>query len=250
VIVFIGGMQRSGSTFSFNVAREILRRRGGVYQETTPHVLEVVGQAALKTPRVRHVIVKAHSIDEPSMAVLRLGGIRAICTIRRPEDAVASYMDIFGMRLETAVEEIYDWIKGYARIRPFALTVRYDLIERFPLLAAWRIALYLCPSAIPVEVASIWRRHTKSAVKASTDNMKQDNPEVRDIGFSYYDANTFYHRRHVSSIKPRLAKTMLSEAEIAVIRERMSDFLDSRGDINWRRVREDETPGNLKSDGG
>ncbi|HVA39059.1 MAG TPA: hypothetical protein VNF49_00220 [Candidatus Binataceae bacterium] len=87
MIVFIGGMQRSGSTFSFNVVREILRRHGGVYQETTPHVLGAVEQAVAKAPQAKHVIVKAHSIDEPSLAALRLGGIRAIRTVRRPEDA-------------------------------------------------------------------------------------------------------------------------------------------------------------------
>jgi hypothetical protein len=87
------------------------------------------------------------------------------------------------------------------------------------------------PGVMPLEVMSIWRRHRKSVVKALTDNMKKHNPGVRDISFSYYDANTFYHRRHVSSIKPRLAKATLSDAQITAIRRRLLEFLDSDGNI-------------------
>jgi hypothetical protein len=231
MIVFVGGMQRSGSTFSFNVVREILRRRGGVYQEVSPHVLGVVEQAAINVPQAKHVIVKAHSIDEPSLAALRLGGIHAICTVRRPEDAIASHIDVFGVNFEAAVDGIHEWLKRYGQIAPFALTINYELIERLPLWAAWRIARYVCPSVMPAEVVSIWRRHRKSAVKALTDNIKRDNPGVRDVGFSYYDLKTFYHRRHISSIKRRLAKATLSDAQITAIRKRLLEFLDSHGNI-------------------
>jgi hypothetical protein len=68
-------------------------------------------------------------------------------------------------------------------------------------------------------------------VKALTDNMKQDNPGVRDIGFSYYDVKTFYHRRHVSSIRPRLARAILSDARITAIRRRLLEFVDPHGNI-------------------
>ncbi len=231
MIVFIGGMQRSGSTFSFNIVRETLRRRASVYQETTPHVLSAVEQAATKTPQATHVVIKAHSIDEPSLAVLRMGGIRAICTVRRPEDAIASYIDVFGVSFEAALEECHEWLRIYEQIRSFALTIDYRLIERFSLWAAWRIARYVCPSVMLAEVVSTWKRHRKSVVKAVTDIMEPNNPEVRDIGFSYYDIKTFYHRRHVSSIRPRLAKATLSDAQISDIRRRLQGYLRPHGNI-------------------
>lgn len=43
-IVFIAGMPRSGSTFSFNVARDVLRARGSVYQEAPPNISQELAQ--------------------------------------------------------------------------------------------------------------------------------------------------------------------------------------------------------------
>ena len=45
MIVLIAGMPRSGSTFSFNVVREILLARGSVYQESCEDVIGAVGRS-------------------------------------------------------------------------------------------------------------------------------------------------------------------------------------------------------------
>lgn len=48
MIVFIVDMQQSGSTFAFNIVRDILLARGSLYQEASPRLvaeLEKAGEA-------------------------------------------------------------------------------------------------------------------------------------------------------------------------------------------------------------
>jgi hypothetical protein len=63
VIILIAGMPRSGSTFSFNVVREVLSARGSIYQEACEDVVGVVGRSG----GADHVLVKTHNLDEPSL---------------------------------------------------------------------------------------------------------------------------------------------------------------------------------------
>ena len=84
-------MPRSGSTFSFNVAREILSARGSVYQEPREDVVEAVSRSG----GTDHMLVKGHNLDAVSLALARAGGMRIIMTVHRVEDAMASWLEMF-----------------------------------------------------------------------------------------------------------------------------------------------------------
>jgi hypothetical protein len=177
----IVGMPRSGSTFSFNVAREILSALGAVYQEACDDVVGVVGRSG----GADHVLVKSHNLDEPSLALARAGAMRIIMTVRRVEDAMASWFDAF----DAVPEPILQHLKTKALIIP------YEQIDRRPWLAVWRIARAICPIVYPSEVLAITHRLSKATVKRQTDTLPIDAPGVVDIGFPYYDSRTFFHRR-------------------------------------------------------
>ena len=94
VILLVAGMQRSGSTFAFNVARDVLRARGRLYQEA-PAEADIAGAIA-RAANAEHVLIKAHTANPLAVALTRRGVVRAICTTRRIEDAAASWMEAFG----------------------------------------------------------------------------------------------------------------------------------------------------------
>jgi hypothetical protein len=155
MIVLIAGMPRSGSTFSFNVAREILSARGTVYQEPSA---DVVG-AVRRSDSADYVLVKSRRLDEPSRALARAGVMRIIMTVRRVEDAMASWLDTFDAVPEpTAVQIMRDWLWLFQQLRTKALIVPYPQIELRPWLAVWRIARAICPIVYPSEIISITRR--------------------------------------------------------------------------------------------
>ena len=152
VIVLLAGMQRSGSTFAFNVARDVLRARGRVYQEA-PAEADVVGALA-RAGDAEHVLVKAHEADPLTISMVWHGAVRVVCTMRRIEDAAASWMEAFGWSEAETVEYLRAWLTLYARLRGAALLVPYAQLDRRPWLAAWRIAHFLCPDATPAEGAA------------------------------------------------------------------------------------------------
>jgi hypothetical protein len=71
MIVFIGGMPRSGSTFSFNIARDLVERDGTVYQEPDSHLLDVVDRSAQSD----HIVFKAHTADDTTIRLIQAGAV-------------------------------------------------------------------------------------------------------------------------------------------------------------------------------
>ena len=201
MIVFIAGMPRSGSTFAFNIVRELLTARGTVHQEAIVSLAVALAEA----PDAEHVIIKAHAADEATVDAVLSRRLRTICTIREPVDAVASWMEAFDPDLDRAIALFKAWFVLYELIRAHTLTVSYEQIDTNPLAAALDIGRYVVPSASEQEIEAIVARHTKAEVFARTRSLAKDAPGIRDVGFSYYDSATFYHRRHVASIETRTA---------------------------------------------
>jgi gamma-glutamylcysteine synthetase len=226
MIVLIAGMPRSGSTFSFNVAREILSARGSVYQEACDDVVGVVG----RSDGADHVLVKTHNLDEPSLALARVGAMCIIVTVRRVEDAMASWFDAFGSVPEpTALDFMHHWICLFQHLRTKALIIPYNQIDRRPWLAVWRIARAICPIVYPSEVLAITRQLSKATVKRQTDTLPIEAPGVVDIGFSHYDARTLLHRRHVSDLKSRPAEQRLSPERLETVRAALGAAIMAAG---------------------
>ena len=86
MIVFVAGMQRSGSTFVFNVAREVLSRSGRVYAEPSFSVPEVL----IRSSGADHIILKSHIADDLLLSLTRHGAVKTFCTYRCVEDWMSS----------------------------------------------------------------------------------------------------------------------------------------------------------------
>lgn len=199
MIVLVVGMQRSGSTFSYNIAREVLCGRGTVHHEAGDDLRAAMRRA----DGTDHVIVKTHANDPFAVSLLQLGGARAICTVRPIRDALASWIETFGRDDDTIVAGMRDWLALYRALRPHALIIPFDKIDRHPLWAAWRIGRYIADGIWPTETARIGLRYTKKRIKPLTDALRRDAPGVVDAGFTWYDSTTLLHRRHVSTLASR-----------------------------------------------
>ena len=205
MIVIIAGMWRSGSTFAFNVARDVLRKRGTVFQESSVNLNDAVELSG----GADHILLKAHSFD---LADLSQREVRVICTIRRVEDAFASWIEAFRWEEDQTMALMHDWMLFYQAIQKTALTVHYRQVDRLSWLAALRIGRYVAPDVTPWEAFAIARRHGKAKVKRRADAMRLGDPNTVDLGFTYCDNQTLFHRRHVSTLRSRPAEQRL-EAE-------------------------------------
>lgn len=214
MIVFVAGMPRSGSTFTFNIARELLLQRGSVAQVPAESVITSLSRVG----RADHLIFKGHGADETTLDLIRFGAIKVICSTRRPEDAIASWVDTFGFSLEESISVMDRWFSMYELIKDNALLIDYDEIEIDPMYVAHRIAEFL---SLPVgEASDICRRYTKDKVLEISKRVERGEGDIEYGGFSYYDRETFFHRRHVQSVKPIRSENRLSAAELDLLRGR------------------------------
>ncbi|NEX94958.1 hypothetical protein [Caulobacter sp. 17J65-9] len=228
MIVIAAGMQRSGSIYSFNVLRDVLRRRGQLHQEPTCAVEAALVRA--EAAGADHVLLKAHHADETLVRMLRVGAARAVCTVRRPDDAIASWIETFGVGLEESIAAMRVWLAFYQRIRDVALVVPYADVDRRPIRTAWRIGRWIDPRLSPVQAITIARRHAKAAVKARTDPLSPQDAGVADGGNSYFETATLFHRRHVSSLVSRPADARLDADQLAHVRIALGPQLAAVGD--------------------
>lgn len=224
MIVFLAGMMRSGSTFSFNVVRELLSSRGLIHAQAGNSVAKI----ARRNRGADHVIVKGHNCDRATMKLIQAGSVRTICTWRKPVDAIASWMDTFGFDYEQSTTAYREWFAMFEQIRENSLVLSFDDIEKHPQECVRRIAAHLVGGITPDEVAQIADRCSKANAKAISDSIDRKAAESVDIGFSYYDKTTFLHRRHVTSLEERPATGRIPDDLIARIeREFPSEF------TNW-----------------
>jgi hypothetical protein len=225
VRVLIGGMIKSGSTFTFNAAREILSASGKVATSAADSFESWIDES-----KFQHFITKSHIPNAKTTEDIREGIVKSICTIRRPEDAIASFNRTFGRRIEQSTRHVCDWLGWYSSVFIHALTIEFDLIEAEPESAVMKIDKFLTGSCDRERAARIAASYEKSKLKESLDALEENSNTV-NIGFSYYDKNSFFHRRHISSLAPQSAEDCLTREQLAHIRDNLKGFVDLSGQL-------------------
>ena len=222
MIVVIAGMYRSGSTFSFNIARESLV--GPI------DVLSANGVAAnqLEQSTGHHLLVKAHLPDQTLMAKVLDGSAACICTYRKPEEAIASWMDTFGFGFDESMWTINHWLEWHRTVHCPILNIPYEMIEDRPLRAIFMIQRYLMGHVDTRAARRLRLEYDKAHVKKTYDLLSESDETV-NIGFSHYNAKTFFHRRHVSSVAKREISKTLNSTQIAGVRQQLGKCVDAEG---------------------
>ncbi|NUU39113.1 hypothetical protein, partial [Pseudomonas sp. C2B4] len=163
----------------------------------------------LDAAQEKNLILKSHDLDEMGITLLKIGAMKGVCTIRDPFEAIESWMEVFGFSLEQSMIDFGKWLKTFQSIQQDVLVLRFDLIQDRPIIAIWKIARYLGFTLSPMEFFRLWKSYQKKSISKFSNSLSANSDETVDIGFSYYDKENFFHRRHV-----RLNKTIkLSSSE-------------------------------------
>lgn len=231
MIVVIGGMPRSGSTFTFNIARESLLIRGHTARWVSVGSLSdaLLGEAG----DFNHLIIKTHAPDELMTKLILMGGAVCICSHRRPENAIKSWMNTFGHDFTTALTLIEDWIKWHQVVRHVSQNVSYETIES-DLGEAIETVQRSLGFASPVSVDKLSEKYSKGAVYKKYAGMEKSDKTV-DIGFSYYDPETFFHRSHVSDVASPRSNESLSKDNLEEMMIRLAPYISPAGEYIVQR---------------
>jgi hypothetical protein len=193
-------MIRSGSTWSFNVALNLIRSADPAHQvfgfyDENPVVLK----AALKR-RSSHLVIKSHALHPSAHEYCRTNAIKAIFTWRSPYDAVVSATRMFG----STVEHWINVIRSELRIWSFhletnsAYIVPYKAIIRNPSSEIAAIASYLDLSVEPEKVRQIAQELSLERLREFSHHVAELDPRrlVRSNG-CIYDRRTLLHANHI-----------------------------------------------------
>lgn len=200
MIVLCNGMQRSGSTWSYNVCVNLLRLVSpsesiySGYHEELRSLLESLDC------EYDHLVIKSHTLDSVGRMLGRLGCAKVIYTCRDAYDAIASYMAMFGRPFEEALAAIRDSLL----LREFhlktcnVLEIHYESLTKTPRDRIVDIAAYLGLTAPGDIVEQVHAQTSAERMKALSEKFDQHNPEslVRQ-GHLLYDRHTLLHEGHI-----------------------------------------------------
>lgn len=147
MIILCGGMVRSGSTWSFNVCRSLLKTAN------LPYISGYFGEEEQVDRAIREatidlsqsLIIKAHVPGPQSLSMIREGTVKNIFTFRDPRDIICSRMKFENRGFESVLEvtvqncSIYNW---YRQFTP-TLFIRFESMMADPISEIQRISNFL-----------------------------------------------------------------------------------------------------------
>ncbi|MBI3513619.1 MAG: sulfotransferase domain-containing protein [Proteobacteria bacterium] len=230
MLVLCTGMIRSGSTWSFNVVKQLLARaapavRGG-YADEVGEALRLHGAAA------DHLVVKCHAPDVLGRAMIKQRLCRTIYTYREPLEAVVSAIGLKNSHLEEATARIKASLE-LLRFQIEAGGVRClwygDVVEN-PQACVEAIAEYLglaLPPEAIVEVAErLSRENVRRLIKAQARSASQTSR-----GGALWDSDTLFNDHHIRD-NPADPAHVLSDRQVAFVTAQLGDFVDRAGALH------------------
>jgi hypothetical protein len=247
--IWISTPPRTGSTWLFNVTREILRRAGrDVLPERVPiddqAMYALAQQAWLDSDPSRIWVLKIHG------TILRtdLPRSKIITCIRDPRDVLVSFRRFMDTSFEHALAistGVKRYVEGYAHHpADLLLRVEYEDVESRPAEVLRRVAIFL---DVPVSVADelqilamFGRESVRQRVADISEDLRQrlnagsavdaDEVILRDQAIvRAFDVGTGFQTGHVSGSKSGDWRSLLSDDEKRTVHERFGDWFEQHG---------------------
>jgi hypothetical protein len=179
--IICDGMQRSGSTWSFNVAKGLLAHCFPEDEIYSGYEEDIAGFMASVPHAAKHVVLKSHLLDPVGKALARSGMAKMIYTWRPLPDAAASFLSMFGGDFEHVFLVITNSLVVYRfHLRnKNALMVGFDEMMQTPQETIGRIASYLNLDPSRTVITDLARKQSLEEVRkrlAQIESMPDDTP--------------------------------------------------------------------------
>ena len=228
MIVLVNGMVRSGSTWSYNVVMELMRRRFGAKaihggsSESTAEYLADAPDAA------RQLVVKCHRLDPAARTLARTGAARVVFTVRDPWDAVASGMRAFDATFGQALELVTAGLEALAfhRVGGTASIVGYPAITGDPEVAIRQMGGYLFGE---------WPRDWSArgiAARTGLETMRKKVEAINRTGKRklvkaenlYHDPESLLYQNHIVDGSSGYGRAYLTAGQIKMVAGRVARY--------------------------
>jgi len=209
-IIFIAGMPRSGSMWTYNVCRRLITAADKKpWPDEVPLDESPAIQHALSQPPAPDQIycIKTHfqiPVGKPHM--------RIICNYRDIRDATLSYMRFMKCSFEQALavaQGSMELTNHYLQPQDSnVLPLRYDTIINQPQQTINSLARFLSLPTEPVEIEKIEQSLSRESVARQLETLKAGKQDISgnlssapnmDGSFRLHDSNTGFQTDHISS---------------------------------------------------
>jgi hypothetical protein len=227
MLVVCNGMPRSGSTWSFNVALELMRSMDasevyGGYDESLYSFFDKLPENA------KHAVVKCHTLDMVGIGLAQVRAITLIYTWRNLADAAASFMLMFGVSFEHAIAVLDHSLDLYHfHRRNGALILSYEDLTQRAEESVQRVAAHIGMTVSPRVIREI-------AQKTSLEKMRERVIEIASPQYAtrlieheqtFYDPETLLNLNHIRHGGSGYGASRLEEPQL----ERLRDLVRRKG---------------------
>jgi hypothetical protein len=197
--VLAAGMVGSGSTFLYNVVREIL--------ESDPRISPVATYSDEWNPLFathRRLVLKSHWGIRALAPLAERGMLLPIVSVRHPGDSVCSDMERFGFPFDFAVKRVELSLKFCAALRPMPDTVLFRYEDRFAANPRTAAGLaHILGIRLPAErLAEIGRAYDAAGIRRYASGL-ESLPNLMTSPDNLTDAwcpTTQIHRNHIGKL--------------------------------------------------
>jgi hypothetical protein len=224
MIVFVAGMPRAGSMWTYNVVREILETKDFlVLPRTIPENEEDLIGSALRSAEKENEVycIKTHLALKSPLPTQH--DVKIICNIRDVRDACLSYMRFIHADFETGIQAMASWMKKtdyyLAAFEDNLLSVRFEDLTNNPQRVIDNLASFLNMDLSKGEKIEILKKYSKpniqkklrelSKVKFDVNGQVEGVEQqlkfasVRNLDGTYrvFEKTTSFQSNHITSTK-------------------------------------------------
>jgi FkbM family methyltransferase len=242
--IFISSMPRSGSMWTHNVTRSLIRAAG---LEPVPKNIPINDKPFVKKAFNEPVgenqvfCVKTHQIVDP-----KLPDTLIIVTYRDIRDAIFSYMKFMGLSFEDTFPVPKHWMVVTDRYSesqsPNILKIRYDEVVNEPMDTIQKIDRFIGTDVSFETIETINEQFSRKKMKEKVDGLKDISPEQARVNAAAFDTvknagsivrvldrATGFQTGHVSFRKDGQWREELTEEQKQHLMNETADWLQRHG---------------------
>lgn len=199
MIVVCLGLQRSGSTWLYNVAREVLIHRYGKVLSLEATSLEALQKIPQKLSKSDCILIRCHTVTGSLLNFLLAADARFVLSVRDPRDSIASLCSQLGGRSGNWCIDVSRSLAAIHTVRErslLALLFRYEDGYVDQPASIRMLADYLNVELKAGVEEEVLARFSKSSVQAYLDKVVVPEGE-RDAGGWRTDPYTGFNEKHL-----------------------------------------------------
>jgi len=237
MIILCTGMFRSGSTWSFNVAKSIIcenNPNSTIFSEYNESIKNVIND---KLDAFDNIILKCHRVDEFGKSMIRHGCVKVLYTYRNPMEIIVSGMQTFNQKFDDVLGTVKNSLEFLQFQKEYENTclISYNEIVSDPFMVVKRISKHIDINLDIGKLKKIDSCFERKKIKKLSDSLKKEDNNIIDVGFSYYNAENLFHRNYIRDENAILWEEFLSEEQKRIILDVLKPYVNEDGNYVFGR---------------